>query len=76
MIIFQDIFTRLVKEDENESEDSKKKAKPSSNTCSVLEKLFLVFKFLFKNNMEHRDDYKVALIKTKTFKKKKLAQQV
>ena len=35
----------------------------------VLEDIFLVFNFLFKDDMKHKDDYRVALEKEKTWKK-------
>ncbi|XP_069987166.1 Fanconi anemia group J protein homolog isoform X2 [Penaeus vannamei] len=41
----------------------------SSNTSMLLKSLFLMYEFLYMDNMKYRDDYRIAIVKSQTRKR-------
>ncbi|KAB7508084.1 hypothetical protein Anas_00952, partial [Armadillidium nasatum] len=57
-----------------DSESDKETYKPASATSQLLSGFFLILRYLFKGDMKHVDDYKVALVRTQTFSSRKVSK--
>ncbi|RXG59288.1 hypothetical protein Avbf_17116 [Armadillidium vulgare] len=57
-----------------DSESDKETYKPASATSQLLSGFFLILRYLFKGDMKHVNDYKVALVRAQTFSSRKVSK--
>ncbi|XP_069161722.1 Fanconi anemia group J protein homolog [Procambarus clarkii] len=69
--MFKDCLAKLMEDVDLEHPDPENKfgARINSTTSTLLKNLFLMYHFMFMDNMKYRDDYRIALVKAQTRKK-------